>query len=196
MIQVHSGTWSSTRSADWCIRVNWMCECFQREGLNDMLRTIVTTNTGIIRIRIKSTIFGRCTTSSKQLMYITFEIFHPQSSRDTSRHPSWTSSIWDESCDDDRLRPFSEASGRVSLVKRTVMNLRANRQILGHCTTADFTALATPVRETEDSRGEVSTIDKDELDIPSRSPENDVQRFHEELHASPLWSEKETSTST
>ena len=50
--------------------------------------------------------------------------------------------------------------------------------------------------ETEDSRGEVSTVDKDELVTLSRSPENDVPSFHEELEASSLSSLKETSTLT
>ena len=74
------------------------------------------------------------------------------------------------------------------------MNLRASRRIIGHCMDGDVTTLTAPVLETEDSRGGISTIDKDELDIPSQSPENDVQSFDEELEVSLSPSEKETST--
>ena len=73
------------------------------------------------------------------------------------------------------------------------MNLRASRRIICHCVDGDVTTLTAPVLETEDSRRETSTIDKDELDIPTQSPENDVQSFDEELEASLPPSVKETS---
>ena len=63
------------------------------------------------------------------------------------------------------------------------MNLRASRRILGHCTDGDVTTLSAPVLKTEDSKGETSTTDKDELDTSSGSPQNDVPSFQEELEA-------------
>ena len=163
----------SILSADWRILVNWLYECSSGRSWMTFYGLISNEhwhNKNTIQkyhTRILKNVFQTSDVNYSRNIPLQFN-------RDTSRHPSRTLSIRDESWDDDRLRPFSDVSGESV----------SSREDCDDCTDGDVTTLTAPVLETEDSRGEISTIHKDELDIPSQSPENDTQRFDEQLEAS------------